>query len=333
MRLIFAGTPEFAATVLAALLAQAHRVVAVYTQPDRPAGRGRRSTASAVKRLAVDHGIAVEQPASLRTPDALETLKAYDGDLMIVAAYGLLLPEAVLNAPRLGCMNVHASLLPRWRGAAPVQHAILAGDRETGISIMQMDAGLDTGPVLRRIACPIGDDDTGASLHDRLADLGACTMVETLAGLNGGRPKGEAQDEALATYAGRISKVDGLLDWSLPAEHLERQVRALNPWPVAYAMIPVTGKAMMPVADKGAQGPTERLRIWSARVVNCAGGSRPGTVLASNSAGIDVATGRDALRILTLQAPGKRSMDSGDYLNAHTLAAGTVLEGPGSVPG
>ena len=325
MRLIFAGTPEFAATVLAALLVQAHPVVAVYTQPDRPAGRGRRPTASAVKQLAADHGIPVEQPASLHAPDALESLKAYDGDLMIVAAYGLLLPEAVLNAPRLGCMNVHASLLPRWRGAAPIQHAILAGDRETGISIMQMDAGLDTGPVLQRIVCPIGDDDTGASLHDRLADLGARTMLETLAGLNASPPKGEAQDEALATYAGRISKVDGLMDWSLPAERLERQVRALNPWPVAYAMMPVTGK--------GAGRPPERLRIWRARVVKCAGGTLPGTVLASDSAGIDVATGCDALRILTLQAPGKRSMSSGDYLNAHPLTAGTIFGGAGSVPG
>jgi len=325
MRLIFAGTPEFAATVLTALLAQTHPVVAVYTQPDRPAGRGRRSRLSAVKQLAVSQGIPVEQPLSLTTPDALETLTAYDGDLMIVAAYGLLLPESVLNAPRLGCINVHASLLPRWRGAAPIQHAILAGDRETGISIMQMDAGLDTGPVLCRVACPIGDEDTGASLHDRLADLGARTMVETLARLNGAGVKSEAQDESLATYAGRIAKVDGLIDWSLPAEHLDRQVRALNPWPVTYAMLSMGGRS--------ADDPGERLRIWRAQVVKYAGGTLPGTVLTSNASGIDVATGHDALRILTLQAPGKRSMSCHDYLNAHPLAAGTVLRGAGFAPG
>ncbi len=325
MRLIFAGTPEFAATVLTALLAQAHPIVAVYTQPDRPAGRGRRSTASVVKQLAVSNGIPVEQPPSLGAADALETLRAYDGDLMIVAAYGLLLPEAVLDAPPLGCINVHASLLPRWRGAAPIQHAILAGDRETGISIMQMDAGLDTGPVLCRATCPIGDDDTGASLHDRLADLGARTMIATLATLGGTKVQGEVQDQALATYAGRIAKADGLVDWSRPAESLERQVRALNPWPVTYALVPIAGQSP---DDAG-----ERLRIWRARVVAYAGGALPGTVLTSDGAGIDVATGRDALRILTLQAPGKRSMSSADYLNAHTLTPGTVLKGAGSVPG
>ena len=325
MRLIFAGTPKFAASVLTALLAQPHSIVAVYTQPDRPAGRGRRSTASAVKQLAVSHGIPVEQPVSLRAAEPLEALTAYHADLMIVAAYGLLLPEAVLNAPRLGCVNVHASLLPRWRGAAPIQHAILAGDSETGISIMQMDAGLDTGPVLLRAACAIRDDDTGASLHDRLADLGARTMVETLAALTETGIHGEPQDEALASYAGRIVKADGLMDWARPAEVLERQVRALNPWPVTYAMVPRPGQ--------GAGSSAERLRIWRSRVVEYAGGALPGTVLTSDPSGIDVASGRDALRILTLQAAGKRSMSSRDYLNAHALPAGTVLGGCGSARG
>jgi methionyl-tRNA formyltransferase len=319
MRLIFAGTPEFAASTLTALLAQPHSVVAVYTQPDRPTGRGRRSTASAVKRLAVSHGIPVEQPASLRDAGTLEAFTAYQADLMIVAAYGLLLPQAVLEAPRLGCVNVHASLLPRWRGAAPIQHAILAGDRETGISIMQMDAGLDTGPVLYRAVCPIRDDDTGASLHDRLADLGASSMVETLAALTGTGVHAVPQDEALASYAGRIAKADGLIDWSRPAQSLERQVRALNPWPVTYAMAP------KPVA--GADDAVERLRIWAAQVVRYPRGALPGTVLESAASGIDVATGRDALRILTLQAAGKRSMSSRDYLNAHPLPAGTILTG------
>jgi methionyl-tRNA formyltransferase len=325
MRLIFAGTPEFAATVLRALLAQPHPLVAVYTQPDRPAGRGRRTSASPVKQLALSHGIPVEQPRSLRDRESQHALAAYHGDLMIVAAYGLLLPEPVLRSPRLGCINVHASLLPRWRGAAPIQHAILAGDTETGISIMQMDAGLDTGPVLRRAACAIGDDDTGATLHARLADLGAATMVETLADLAtpaAASMHAEAQDETLATYAGRIAKADGLLDWSRPADVLERQVRAFNPWPVAFAILP-PGRSP-------ADGAGGRLRIWNARVLAYAGGASPGTVLASGASGIDVATGRGALRILTLQAAGKKSMSSGDYLNAHALAAGTVFEGAGA---
>jgi len=319
MRLIFAGTPEFAATVLKALLALPHPVVAVYTQPDRPAGRGRRTRASAVKQLAAYHGIPVEQPRSLRGCGPRQALAAYHADIMIVAAYGLLLPETVLGTPRLGCINVHASLLPRWRGAAPIQHAILAGDRETGVSIMQMDAGLDTGPVLRRVACPIRADDTGGSLHDVLAELGAATMVETLAALADGAAHAEPQDQGLATHAGRIAKTDGWLDWSRPADILERQVRAFDPWPVAYTFLPA---AAQPGGDAG-----ERLRIWRAGVVEYAGRAPPGTVLASGASGIDVATGRAALRILRLQAAGKRAMSSGDYLNAHALTAGTVLQG------
>jgi methionyl-tRNA formyltransferase len=324
MRLIFAGTPAFAATVLQALLAQGHGLVAVYTQPDRPAGRGRRAAASAVKTLATAHAIPVEQPASLRDADTQRVLAAYEADLMIVAAYGLLLPEAVLATPRLGCVNVHASLLPRWRGAAPIQAAILAGDRETGVSIMQMDAGLDTGPVLRRAHCPIRNDDTAASLEPRLAALGARTLVETLSALAAGRVCAEAQNEAEATHAGRIAKSDGLLDWSRPAEMLERQVRAFNPWPVAYTLVPA--------AQGPARDPLQRLRIWESRVVACAGDAPAGTVLASGAAGIDVATGRDALRILIVQAPGKRAMASADYLNAHSLPAGTVLADAGGGP-
>lgn len=321
MRLIFAGTPAFAATVLQALLEQPHPLVAVYTQPDRPSGRGRRATASAVKALAMAHAIPVEQPASLRDGDSVRHLAAYAADLMIVAAYGLLLPEAVLATPRLGCVNVHASLLPRWRGASPVQAAILAGDRETGISIMQMDAGLDTGPVLRRATCPIRDDDTAASLEERLATLGACTLVETLTALASGSARAEPQNSAEATHAGRIAKSDGLLDWTRPAERLERQVRAFNPWPVAYTLAP----------GAPGDGSRQRLRVWQSRVAAYAGDALPGTVLASGAAGIDVATGRGALRILTLQAPGKRPMSVGDYLNAHALPPGSVLAGADGV--
>jgi methionyl-tRNA formyltransferase len=320
MRLIFAGTPEFSATLLRAVLDQPDPlVVAVYTQPDRPAGRGRRATPSAVKSLAVDRDLALEQPHSLRDADAQRTLAGYAADLMIVAAYGLLLPKAVLDTPRLGCVNVHASLLPRWRGASPIQAAILAGDRETGISIMQMDPGLDTGPVLCRAACPIRDDDTGASLEQRLAVLGAETLLASLRGILAENLSAEPQVEADATYAGRISKRDGLLDWSRPAEYLHRQVRAFNPWPVAYALLPVAADE----ADEAAP----RLRIWSAAVVEYAGDAPPGTVLASGAAGIDVATGSQALRILTLQAPGRRPTSSGDYLNAHALPTGCLLPG------
>ncbi|MDX1432404.1 MAG: methionyl-tRNA formyltransferase [Gammaproteobacteria bacterium] len=321
MRLIFAGTPDFAATVLAALVDSRHQVLCAYTQPDRPAGRGRRPRASAVKSLAAAHAIRVEQPASLRGKAAAEAVAALDADAMVVAAYGLLLPEALLTAPRLGCINVHASLLPRWRGAAPVQHAILAGDPRSGVSIMQMDAGLDTGPVLRRAALDIAGDETAASLEKRLADLGARTLVETLDALDGGHLSAEPQDEALATHAGRIAKQDACIDWREPACLIERRVRAYNPWPVAYTHVHDAP------AHSGEPGGA-RLRIWQADVVRGAHGARsaaPGTVVASAATGIDVATGGEVLRILALQPAGKRRMSSGEYLNAHALPPGTRL--------
>lgn len=315
MRLIFAGTPHFAATVLAALVDGGHHVACVYTQPDRPAGRGRHMRSSAVKAFAVEHGMRVCQPSSLRGADAASEIAGLDADAMIVAAYGLLLPEALLDAPRLGCINVHASLLPRWRGAAPVQHAILAGDRRTGVSIMQMDAGLDTGPVLRRASLAIRDDDTGGSLEARLAELGARTLVDALTELEAGRLRAEAQDEAAATHARRIAKQDARIDWCEHAVLIERRVRAYNPWPVAYTRLP-----------RGASDDAgERLRVWQARVVAHTGDAPPGTVVASGRAGIDVATGRDLLRILALQPAGKRSMSSGEYLNAHSLPPGVCL--------
>ena len=321
-RLIFAGTPEFAATILAALLEASYPPVAVYTQPDRPAGRGRRPRSSPVKQLALANGIPVEQPDTLRDGGTLRRLAEWRLDLMVVAAYGLLLPEAVLAIPELGCVNVHASLLPRWRGASPIQHAILAGDDETGISIMQMDLGLDTGPVLATATCPIRDDDTAGSLHERLAELGAGTLVETLPLLLAGRLTPAPQNDAEATYAGRIDKRDGVLDWNRPAELLARQVRAFNPWPVAYASLPSRG-----VREGACDGGGERLRVWRATVVEAGGDARPGTVLASGRSGIDVATGTGALRILTLQEPGGRVMTAAEYLNAHELPEGTKLCG------
>jgi len=326
MGLIFAGTPEFAATMLAALLTGPNPVLAVYTQPDRPAGRGRRTTASPVKRLALEHGLPVEQPKSLAGAAQCQALADYRADAMVVAAYGLLLPRTILDTPPLGCINVHASLLPRWRGAAPIQHAILAGDHETGISIMQMDAGLDTGPVLMRAPCPIHDDDTAGSLHDRLAALGAATLMRTLEGVVAGGLQAAPQDESLATHAPRIAKGDGLLDWSRPAEVLERQVRAFNPWPVAFTFLPGA-----PDSNPSAGRAGERLRIWSARPVPGDRQAPPGTVLASGPKGIDVATGQGALRILTLQAAGKRIMSSGDYLNARSLGTGTILAPPDTI--
>ncbi len=229
LRIVFAGTPEFAAEHLKALLDTPHRIVAVYTQPDRPAGRGQKLMPSAVKSLALEHGLPVMQPQSLRNAEAQAELAALRADLMVVVAYGLILPQAVLDIPRLGCINSHASLLPRWRGAAPIQRAVEAGDAESGVTVMQMEAGLDTGPMLLKVSTPISAADTGGSLHDRLAALGPKAVVEAIAGLAAGTLHGEVQDDALATYAHKLNKDEARLDWSRPAVELERQVRAFTP--------------------------------------------------------------------------------------------------------
>jgi methionyl-tRNA formyltransferase len=309
-RLVFAGTPDFAAVALRALIARGWTPVAAYTQPDRPAGRGRRLTPSAVKQVAIEAGIPVLQPVSLRDASALAGLRALDADLMVVAAYGLLLPPAALSAARLGCINIHASILPRWRGAAPIQHAILAGDAQTGISIMRMEAGLDTGPVYRTSRITIAADETGGSLHDRLARLGADTLIETLPGIIGGRLTPQPQDDRLATYANKIRKPDARIDWGLPAERIARQVRAFDPWPVAYTAL----------GDR-------ILRIWGAEALasqTSGAADRPGTVLGVDRSGIEVATGRGVLRITRLQAPGKRPTPALDFTNACKLD-GAVL--------
>jgi methionyl-tRNA formyltransferase len=300
LRLVFAGTPEFAVPCLAACCASGAEVVAVYTQPDRPAGRGRQLAVGPVKRAALDAGIAVEQPLSLKTDAARQRLASYRADLLVVVAYGLILPRAILATPTHGCWNVHASLLPRWRGAAPIQHAILAGDSETGVALMQMDAGLDTGPVLLERRTPIADSDTGGSLHDRLAQLGAEVLSEGLARLAAGSlPAARPQPSEGVTYAHKLDKAQAQLDFTRPAIDLERQVRAFDPWPVATAL--VHGEA---------------LRIWAAQALPADTDATPGTLLHASRDGIDVACAPGVLRITALQRAGGKRITATDYLNA-----------------
>jgi methionyl-tRNA formyltransferase len=309
MRLIFAGTPEFAAQALAALLAAGHDVALVLTQPDRPAGRGLQLQPSPVKQLALTHGLEVFQPVALKGDahaDARARLAAVGADAMIVAAYGLILPQAVLDLPRLGCLNIHASLLPRWRGAAPLQRAILAGDTETGVCIMQMDAGLDTGPVLARARTPIAPDDTAQSLHDRLAGLGAGLLVETLARLP---LTGEAQPDVGITYAAKLDKAEAEIDWRRSAEELDRQIRAFNPAPSAQTWLGDT-----------------RLKLWRARPLAASG--TPGSILAADKTGITVACGTGALCLLELQKAGGKRLDAAQFLAGQPLHPGQRLGRP-----
>lgn len=310
LRIIYAGTPDFSVAALDALIASPCEVIAVYTQPDRPAGRGRGMQASPVKEKALQHGIAVYQPDSLKDAQAQEELKALNADLMIVTAYGLLLPAAVLKTPRLGCINIHASLLPRWRGAAPIQRAILAGDKKTGITIMQMDEGLDTGDMLAVAECDISDDDTGSSLHDKLMLLGAETLMSALPGIAEQKDGGVQQDETNTCYASKLSKAEARIDWSLSAVEIQRAIRAYNSWPVAYCLYEKN--------DKPAN-----LRLWQAEVISQDISSTDiavGTVIAeSATTGIDVTTGDQVLRITQLQAEGKRKMSAFDFLNANSM--------------
>lgn len=314
MRIVFAGTPEFAAGHLAALLdTDAHEVVAVYTQPDRPAGRGKKLQASAVKQLALAHAIPVEQPASLKDADAQAQLASYHADVMVVVAYGLILPTAALRIPQYGCINVHGSLLPRWRGAAPIQRALWAGDSHSGVAIMQMEAGLDTGPVLLSKDLSIADDDTSASLYHKLAELGPSALLETLADLPAFLAEAKVQDDALVTYAHKLTKEEAELDWQVPAVMLERWVRAFNPWPMAWVT--------------SAGGP---VKVWHAKVVAGEPKLAPGTVVAADKHGIVVQTSEQALAITELQPPGKKAMAAGDFLNgrADWFAPGAKLPGP-----
>lgn len=304
MKIIFAGTPSFAAAALEAILAAGHAVPLVLTQPDRPAGRGMQLTASAVKQLALRHGLPVYQPERLKEASSQEPIRAAAADVMVVAAYGLILPQALLDLPRLGCINIHASLLPRWRGAAPIQRAIEAGDRETGVTIMQMDAGLDTGAMVKMGAIAIAPDDTAATLHDKLAILGAELIVEVLPQLERLAPT--VQPYEGVTYAAKITKAEAALDWRRPALQLERQVRAFNPFPAATAML--------------AGAP---LKIWSAVVTS--GSGEPGKVLAADEQGIVVACGEAALCLRELQKPGSRRLAAKDFLHGFAVHPGEAF--------
>lgn len=309
LRLVFAGTPQFAADHLAAMLQAGLNVVAVYSQPDRPAGRGHKLAMSEVKRVALAHDLPVYQPHTLRDPDAQAELAALRPDLLVVVAYGLILPQSVLDIPCLGCVNSHASLLPRWRGAAPIQRAIEAGDTQSGVTVMRMEAGLDTGPMLLKVTTPISAEDTGGSLHDRLARIGPPAVIEAIAGLAAGTLAGERQDDSLATYAHKLGKADSRIDWARPAVELDRLVRAFNPWPLAHARW---------------QG--QPLKIWEA--VPDAGEGQPGQILACSKNGLVVACGQQALRLTRLQLPGGKPLNFSDLYNARRdqFQPGSVLE-------
>lgn len=313
LRIIFAGTPDFAARHLDALIhTKHHQVVGVFTKPDRPAGRSNRLTPSPVKQLAEQHRLPVFQPPSLHKPEGQKWVAALKADIMVVVAYGLILPQAVLDLPRLGCINVHGSLLPRWRGAAPIQKALWAGDDRAGVTIIQMDAGLDTGAMLHKTICAIQPDDTSASLYDKLAQIGPDALLSTLAQLAAGSAVAEQQDNALATYADKLSKEEARLDWRLPAAELERCIRAFNPWPISYFSL--SGQL---------------IKVWAASVdarqmTTCA----PGTIVATDKIGIHIATGEGVLTLTKLQLAGKKTMPVQDLLKSRRawFIPGTLLD-------
>jgi methionyl-tRNA formyltransferase len=304
LKIIFAGTPPFAAHALETLLANQVEVVAVLTQPDRPAGRGLQMVPSPVKQIALQYGIPVLQPQTLKSAEAQQQLANIPADVMVVAAYGLILPSAVLTMPRFGCLNIHASLLPRWRGAAPIQRAILAGDTETGVTIMQMDEGLDTGAVLLKKSCPISPLDTAHSLHDKLANLGAEAIIETLGELQQGKLVSQLQDPALATYAQKINKTEAKLDWNKSAMELEREVRAYNPVPVAFTSL---------------NGTT--LKVWQASTSD-ESGDEPGVVMEVNKHGIRVACAQGSLNLEVLQRPSGKALPVSQFIQGFMIKAG-----------
>ena len=314
LNIIFAGTPDFAAQHLQAILNSQHNVIAVYTQPDKPAGRGKKLQASLVKQLAEQNNISVYQPKSLRKEEAQSELKALNADVMVVVAYGLILPKAVLDAPRLGCLNVHGSILPRWRGAAPIQRSIWAGDAQTGVTIMQMDEGLDTGDMLHKVYCDILPTETSTSLYNKLAELAPSALIDVLDNLESGKFISEKQDDSQSNYAEKLSKEEAQLDWSLPAIQLERNIRAFNPWPIAY----------FSTEDK--DGNAQTLKVYQAEVLSHQ--DKPaGTILSADKNGIQIATVVGVLNLLQLQPACKKPMSAQDLLNgrAEWFIIGKVL--------
>lgn len=304
-RIIFAGTPEFSVAPLQALLDSEHQVVGVYTQPDRPAGRGRKLTPSPVKQLALSHNLAVFQPESLKTPEAQAELAALNADIMVVVAYGLILPQAVLDTPKLGCLNIHASLLPRWRGAAPIQRAIEMGDPKTGITIMQMDAGLDTGAMLYKLETDIQAHDTAQTLHDRLAPMGSQALLDTLANLNQLQP--QSQDEHQACYASKLTKAEAEINWTLSAQQIVRRIQAFNPWPMAFTHFD-----------------GQPLRILQAQALDGPKHDQPGEMILLEKLGVDVMAGEGLVRITQLQPAGKKPMSAYDFCQARNVIGKTL---------
>lgn len=299
MRIVFAGTPEFAVPTLQALLQSEHEIIAVYTQPDKPAGRGQKLHASPIKQLAFAHNIPVYQPKTLRDETAQVELRALNPELIVVVAYGLILPLVVLTTPKFGCINVHASLLPRWRGAAPIQRAVLAGDKQTGVTIMQMDEGLDTGAMLKKVTCEISITDTSEILSHKLSTLGGEALLATLSDLKNNNLQIEIQDNDLANYAKKIIKTEAEINWQLSASEIDCMVRGYNPWPVAYTFFQ-----------------DQMLRIWQAEVINENSDAAPGTIINADKQGIDVVTGNGVLRILQMQLPNGRCLPVADILNS-----------------
>ncbi len=302
MKIIFAGTPDFAVPALQMLIDSEHDVCAVYTQPDRPSGRGKKLKPGPVKQLAVDAGLAVFQPETFKDPQQIQQLRSFDADLLVVVAYGMILPQEVLDIAKLGSINIHGSLLPRWRGAAPIQRAIMAGDKETGITIMKMVRKLDAGDMLHKEKCEIGDQETASQLHDKMAKLGAIGLAKTLPLIESGTVIAEPQDESLVTYAEKLHKSEAQVDWTRSAAELARKVRGLNAWPVAQTVL--NGQV---------------LRIWQAQALDVDVQQTPGEVLANKEKVFDVATGKGVLRLQEIQLPGGKRISARSFLNAHDV--------------
>ncbi len=316
LNIIFAGTPDFAAQHLAALIQSEHNIVAVYCPPDKPAGRGKKLTACATKLLALEHNIPVEQPENFKTPETHTTLASYQADVMVVVAYGLLLPTVILDTPRLGCINVHGSILPKWRGAAPIQRALEAGDPQTGVTIMQMDKGLDTGDMILTSTCDITLQDTSASLYEKLAKLGPVALLDTLTLMADGTYTREPQDNSLATHAAKLDKADAELNWQLSADVLGRRVRAYIPWPVTQFTFNENSKQ-------------HRIRVWQASAISIEHNQPVGNIISADKQGIVVATNNGALRLEVIQLPGKKALAVADILNgkAEWFAPGLSING------